>query len=143
MPPRYILLLNATEAQFRRPTLVVRMEELAVQLQSLIRQSTWNLRRSQKHYLVNGQFVQNGQIVWRWDCDFLKPANSEAEEASRSVPTAMNELAEPINWGLHSAVLIDNWSCAHARGEEELQGPCELTRALTRYEFWAYARMVN
>jgi hypothetical protein len=143
LPPRYILLTNTTEATFQRPTLVAPIPRLQSRFRSLMQASMWKLRRVQKHYLVNGSFVQNAEVIWRWDCDFLKPANREAEVAYRLVPEAMNGLAVPIEWAGQTAVLIDNWCCAHARGEPRADTPSELTRVLTRYEFWRYARMVR
>jgi hypothetical protein len=140
IPPRYILLSNATNAQFQRPTLITKVERLEPDCQSLIRNSTWRLLRSERHYLVSGRFVLSGQIIWRWDCDFMQPANHAADEACRLVPKAMSALAEAVDWQPYSAVLIDNWSCAHARGDV---GPSsDENRALMRYEFWGYARMV-
>jgi hypothetical protein len=139
-PPRYILLLNETDERFRRPTLVAKIEKLEAEYQLLIRNSIWTLLRLQKYYLVSGRFVQNGQTLWRWDCDFLTPANDAADKARRVVPGAMNEVAEAVDWDQQSAVLIDNWKCAHARGEFGSQR--DTTRTLTRYEFWAYAGMV-
>jgi hypothetical protein len=142
LPPRYILLTNTTETRFQRPTLVAPMLRLPSCLRSLMQASMWKLIRAQKHYLVSGSLVQGAEVIRRWDCDFLTPANREAEQARRLVPEAMNGLAIPIEWGGQTAVLVDNWSCAHARGEPRADTPSELTRVLTRYEFWRYARMV-
>lgn len=142
MPPRYILLLNATNSVFHRPTLIARLDMLAPSLRNLVRSSVWKLVTLQKRYLVSGQFMRNGQVVWRWDCDFLAPVNKEAHEAFQSAPMAMGEIAQPIVWSGQSAVLIDNWNCVHARGEEQINAQEELSRTLTRYEFWGDARMV-
>jgi hypothetical protein len=142
MPPRYILLLNVTDSHFQRPTRIARIDKLTPPLRNLIRSSIWKLVSSQKHFLVSGQFIRNRHIVWRWDCDFLTPVNAEAQEACHSAPAAMSELAQSITWSPQSAVLIDNWCCVHARGEDRSIGRNELNRALIRYEFWGDARMV-
>jgi hypothetical protein len=141
-PARYILLSNLTDSHFPTPTLVARIDLLAPALQQLVRSSTWNLVTSQKHYFVSGQFIRSGQTVWRWDCDFLSPVNKDAHQARRCVPDALSEIAEPIVWGPQRAVLIDNWCCAHARGEVTSHDQSQLNRALLRYEFWGDARMV-
>jgi hypothetical protein len=142
IPPRYILLLNSTDSHFLRPTLVTRMEMLSARLQQQIRLSTWKLVTSEKHYLVSGQFIRNGQKVWRWDCDFLSPANREAEQTRSDASMAMLEIAEPIMWPPQSAVLIDNWCCVHARAGKRENDQFELNRTLLRIEFWGDARMV-
>jgi hypothetical protein len=142
MPARYILLLNPTGSNFQRPTLIARLDKLAPALQQIIQNSIWKLVAPQKHFLVSGRFIRNDQIVWRWDCDFLAPVNSDAFEARRCVPDALSEIAEQIVWGRQDAVLIDNWYCAHARGEAKSNDQNEPNRALLRYEFWGDARMV-
>jgi hypothetical protein len=42
LPPRFILLLNASGLDFKRPTLIARIAMLAPQLQNLVRNSRWN-----------------------------------------------------------------------------------------------------
>src|SRR5450759_1329286 len=64
MPPRYILLVNNTDMHFQRPTLVARIDLLTPALRNLVRNSMWKLVSSKKHYLVSGQFIRDGQVVW-------------------------------------------------------------------------------
>jgi hypothetical protein len=127
---------------FQRPTLVARIDLLTPALRNLVRNSMWRLVSSKKQYLVSGQFIRDGQVVWRWDTDFLTPVNREAQEARCSVPAALCDLAKSIAWVRQGAVLIDNWCCVHARGDAQSSAKDELNRALMRYEFWGDARMV-
>lgn len=141
IPPRFILLSNETSDWSERTTLITPIERLEPSSRSLVRNSTWRLLRSPRSYLVSGCFTQGGQVIWRWDCDFLEPANEAAEEASRLVPRGLVSLAEAVDWQPRSAVLIDNWACTHAR--DDVETCLDETRVLTRYEFWRYARMVR
>jgi hypothetical protein len=141
-PPRYILLVNPTDLLFQRPTLIAPIEMLPSHLKELIRLSTWKLTAAGKHYLVSGQFNRNGQKVWRWDCDFLSPANDEAHAARVDANVSMLKISTPVMWSPQSAVLIDNWYCAHARGNADENDKLDISRSLLRLEFWGDARVV-
>ena len=81
-------------------------------------------------------------MVWRWDCDFLSPANYDAEQARATANTEMHKIAESISWRPENAVLIDNWCCAHGRADQIAAAKPDIDRFLLRYEFWDDAGMV-
>lgn len=141
VPPRFILLWNATDTCFERRTYVSRFSSLSPDMIDLLRGCTFGLARFGERYLLNACFTLNGMSGWRWDQDFLVPENSKALQASREVGRALLERSEKFGWAPKSAIFIDNWRCSHARGPSP-GNPSDRMRRLIRFEFWTHARMV-
>lgn len=140
IPPRYILLTNKSEISVARPTYIADLRGLPEDVLQQIRCSVWTLRTRRGHFLVNSCFQFQGKPVWRWDCDFLAPANNNALRAIDAAPRAMQAMAREIRWKPNEAALIDNWRCVHARGQEP-HPTGDIGRVLIRTEFWCHARM--
>jgi L-asparagine oxygenase len=142
IPPRFILLSNETNIHFERQTYISRFIDLPSAMLDLLLKSSWRLLSSGHHYLVQSSFVLDRERGLRWDRDFLNPANAEALEATRVLNSAMLGRSSQVDWRPSSAVLIDNWRCAHARGGQLETDIYDANRKLTRTEFWTHARMV-
>lgn len=141
IPPRFILLCNATDTYFERSTYVSPFSSLGPDLLDLLRGCTFGLVWLGERYLLNASFTLNGMSGWRWDQDFLAPENDHALRASKEVGPALLRKSEKVEWIPNSAIFIDNWRCSHARGPSP-GNHCDSMRQLIRYEFWTHARLV-
>lgn len=141
-PPRYLLLVNDSEQASSRATLVSRVSDLRSDWQRLLKRSQWKLTpRSGHSVIVSGFVARTIPGFWRFDADALEPFDDTARVCLKELPSKFAQNAESFEWSAHSALLIDNWACVHARAGNP--GIDNERRSLTRYEVWQDARMDN
>jgi len=134
IPARLILLANDSYEHFARPTFVARFADLSEDLRQTLDRSQWLLEVRASSFVVSGRFSVHAKHGRRWDTNALKPYDDFARAALTVIPMALEANSTRHSWSEKSAVLIDNWSCTHARGmgEQDDSG----MRKLTRYEVW-------
>lgn len=142
IPPRYIALCNPYSTSFERGTSVCYIQNLPAKLREDIRRSIWDLMTASGRCVIDGHILFAMNEGYRWDCDFLQPANKYAIEARGHAEADMGAASEIVRWKPQSAVLIDNWKCTHARMDAPELG-LDSNRKLMRYEAWGDGRMVT
>jgi hypothetical protein len=140
LPPRLIFLVNDTDLAFDRVTYVTPLRLLPSNDINKIISSAWELRTPAGVFTVSGGFNIAGTHVLRWDTVFLQPSNETAIHCAEIIPEILRNHQIEHCWDQHSALLIDNWSCTHARGPAG-SGVIDMDRRLKRYEVWHHARM--
>ncbi|MCK1661271.1 hypothetical protein [Bradyrhizobium sp. 151] len=133
-PPRMVALMNPTQLQFERPTLVSDILDLPVETLSALQKSSWKLRTAGRSYFVWG-FLPIGQNnAYRWDLQSLEPANEHARQCVKIVPEQLSGIQSTHEWLPNSGLLLDNWRVTHSRAS----APDVRTekRTLIRYEVW-------
>lgn len=139
MPPRVIVLVNDSSEDFERPTLVASAASVSDGLRLAWEKSFWTLATREGSFVVSGRFRQGANEGYRWDRDFLRPANFHAERCVRELPNELMLGEVACSWKPNTALLIDNWNCTHGRGALPLGGDDTGQRVLTRYEVWQHA----
>jgi hypothetical protein len=140
-PPQFIIIANETNLSFDRPSYVAPFPNVLADLLSPLRDARWIVNNNGDSFLVSSRQTVKDQTLLRWDADFLIPHNRSALECLSCVPAYFETVKSEINWPAQTAVVINNWSCAHARGNRISQAD-DLIRNLTRYEVWCHAGMV-
>lgn len=137
-PPRYIVLCNEGH-ESARETLISNIDQLPIQIVENLTKSTWHLRRQSRSFELGGTLLIDQQRAFRWDNDFLEPANDHALSCLEEVPRLLSSQQRRISWTIpNTVVIIDNWLCAHARGPSASRRD-DHTRKLKRLEVWQYA----
>ena len=123
-PARYVLLRGYGDT--RRPTTVKSFSELVrkcdAQFHTFARDSVWIVRAGSKRFYCSLHFREGDSNGWRYDADFMSPAN----DAAVQVDTVLHQLVtsekvDSITWSGDTAVVISNWTTLHGRGPEPLE----------------------
>lgn len=140
-PPRFIVLCNLSNSAFMRGTRICAFSTLDESLRKNLKRSTWRLQTARGGCVLSAEIVLGSHRGFRWDTDFLTPENDPAHAALKALPIAMSSSSTEIKWEPNSALLIDNWSCVHARSNTNNE-TIDYDRTLTRIEAWGDGRMV-
>ena len=135
-PPKFIVLANESSQCFERPTFVSSLSGLPPDMAILLKDSLWILKNRLGTFIVSSYQTAGDQLLLRWDLDFLMPYNDAARRSAESIPPYLAAKKKAVSWNRHSAVMIDNWICAHARAAAPLD---DEPRRLVRYEVWNHA----
>ena len=139
-PPRILLLVNDSRSSYTRATLVARIQNLPPALHLILATSYWRLKTKSDDFFVSGLTRIGRNEIWRIDFDFLDPENEQSNQCKRLLPAALKNIEVAFSWRPRSALLIDNWMCAHARSPSS-GDPDEGIRKITRFEVWQDARV--
>lgn len=138
-PPKFIVLANESNHHFERPTFVSLLVDLPSDLAVLLKASTWSLRSRAGTFIISSYQTVDDHLLLRWDLDFLTPYNDSARKSVEIIPPYLAAQKSQVFWCPRSAVMINNWICAHARGGATSAPEYDDTRRLTRYEVWNHA----
>lgn len=138
VPPQIVALVNESDQEFERPTYVTRLSSVTSDLVASLDRSAWSLRVRGKTFVVFGGLTVGKHTARRWDTEFLEPREANAFRCSRELPAILQANQDRYDWGPRTGLLIDNWSCTHARGIADNDTG---RRQLTRYEIWHHAGM--
>jgi hypothetical protein len=137
-PPKFVILANLSHNSFDRSTSISSLSALPPDLMVPMRRAQWLLRSRNGSFLISSAQPIGTEVLFRWDLDFLVPHNQSALDGMKCVPLHLEQTRKEILWTPRSAVMIDNWSCAHARGGMASLGD-DMLRRLDRYEVWCHA----
>jgi alpha-ketoglutarate-dependent taurine dioxygenase len=138
IPPRFIILLNETSRTFKSSTNISRFSSCSDDLKKQLMMSNWMHSRGVGEIQVAGRFWFQNRLINRWDTNALRPTNEHADALVRPIDSALARHQIPCEWRPHSAILIDNWACAHSR-DAIVDVEDRLNRELLRIEVWDYA----
>jgi hypothetical protein len=140
VPPKFIVLVNDSDLSFRRPTFVSSLADLPSSLMRLLQNARWLFQSRDGALVISSiQPLYCGLRLIRWDVDFLAPYNRSAHLSADYIPTHLASVRKEIVWEPRSAVVIDNWALAHARGATTTDELADEGRTLARYEVWNHA----
>jgi hypothetical protein len=140
-PPRFLLLVNEGPFFYSRQTALARIRDLPTTLRFSLGRSSWRLKTKSDDYVVSALIQTKKHEMWRVDFDFLVPEDEHAVLCKSALPSALETVKFSFSWQPKSALLIDNWQCAHARESLRADEVDEGVRKLTRFEVWQDARM--
>jgi hypothetical protein len=138
-PPKFIILANESCYHFGRSTFISSLSALPSDMAVLLKDSSWILRSRLGTFIVSSCQSVKGHLLFRWDLDFLTPYNDFAQRSAERIPPYLVAKKSEISWSPRSAVMINNWICAHARGGATSAPSDDDVRRLTRYEVWNHA----
>jgi alpha-ketoglutarate-dependent taurine dioxygenase len=139
VPPKLIVLVNDSDLSFRRPTFLSSLADLPSSLMSLLQNARWLLQSRNGTFVISSIQPVYGMQLIRWDVDFLAPFNRSAHLSADHIPMHLASVRKEIVWEPGSAVVIDNWALAHARGATATDELVDEERTLVRYEVWNHA----
>jgi hypothetical protein len=138
-PPKFVVLANESDHHFDRPTFVSSLSDLPSDMTALLKDASWILRSRLSTFIVSSWQTVEDHILLKWDLDFLTPYNSSAQKSAGSIPPCLASQKKEVAWSPRSAVMINNWVCAHARGGATSAPSDDDARRLIRYEVWNHA----
>jgi len=121
VPARYVLLRCYGDT--RRPTTVMGITDLLSacdeHFASLAEKSVWIVGTTSKRFYCSLKFRHQDSVGWRYDADFMSPANDAAirvQKILRPLVTSANVVS--IDWTGNKAAILSNWMALHGRGPE-------------------------
>jgi hypothetical protein len=138
LPPKLIILTNDSTYSFERATFIASIASLPEDTMVLLRNARWLLSSRNGAFLVSSAQLIRTEALFRWDLDFLAPHNQSARQGMKCIPAYLEQTRKEISWRQRSAIVINNWSCAHARGGMVSLSD-DAVRCLVRYEVWNHA----
>jgi hypothetical protein len=138
LPTKFVILANDSANSFKRTTLVASFASIPHDMIALLRNAHWLLNSKSGAFLISSAQRIGAEALFRWDSDFLVPYNQAARQSMTCIPYYFEQARKEIAWAQRSAILINNWSCAHARGGMVSMDD-DVVRSLIRYEVWRHA----
>jgi hypothetical protein len=138
VPPRFIILANESPYAFVRPTYVAWFSSLSRATVEILRGASWIVANKRGAFPISSTQLLQRERMFRWDATLLVPYNDAARESMMHVPKQLELAKHTVSWKQRSAIVIDNWYCAHARGNV-VPTVDDAGRQLIRYEVWGHA----
>jgi hypothetical protein len=119
LPAKYVLL--RAYGDVRRPTTVISFEELfdkcSPKMRDLFADSIWHVRAGKTNFYCSICFQESGAKGLRYDTDLMSPMNNAAKDISDELRQLVMTEGHTINWTGSTALLINNWTALHGRGD--------------------------
>jgi hypothetical protein len=121
LPVRYVILRG--HGDIRRPTTVRSITDLLTacdeRFDSLAEKSVWLAGTASRRFYCSLKFRHQGSVGWRYDADFMSPANDAAIRVQKILrPLVTSASVDSIEWSGNTAVILSNWKVLHGRGPE-------------------------
>jgi hypothetical protein len=125
---------NRTSSSYLRPTQFSTLKDVSQDVRRKLSGSRWILKNQKSGPPLFGMFITSQGNGFRFDRDFLHPANPQADWCVMNLDAELASHIAEIHWSPHDVLVLDNWNTVHARGA--LAKNINEDRELERLEFW-------